>query len=62
MFICNVCHVPQPIFSKPLKKIIETRHKVYTRIEKDRFGNEKVVEVGEGDEIVRELNVCSPCY
>lgn len=51
-FICQLCHLPQPNGSSPVRIVIETREKEYINL----HGFETI-----GTEIVREKIACRSC-
>jgi len=59
-FICDGCGNPAPNGTKQNKRVIKTRHKVYTRTVETKHGP-KEVPVGQGNETVKEANFCEKC-
>lgn len=56
MFKCEICgNITKPN-EKQYKKVVETREKTYSYI--DKYGNEKT---STGSEIVKEINICEKC-
>lgn len=51
-FTCSRCFVPKALGVKPIKRVMETRKKVYM---------EKGEAIGFGTEIVKEARLCPQC-
>ncbi len=61
MFICQLCGVSQPIFTKANKVTLETRPRTYEIPVLDHQGFEVDSYETVGSEIVREVTACLSC-
>jgi hypothetical protein len=56
MFYCQACNKLSQPGEKPRRVVVETRDRVYTR----KKGDKEII-LGRGTEIVREVDLCTPC-
>lgn len=56
-FICENCGRPSPPKVKPISVVVQTRRKEYLN-----FSSEGVPIRSKGEEIVKEMKVCKPCW
>lgn len=62
MFNCQKCKKTQSTGTKQERIVIETRPVTYTKDIIDRTsGEHHTIVVGNGNEIVKQLNVCTKC-